>query len=333
MSARLTVVMPVHNEARSLTGIVHALAEAVAVSGFETDLIVVDDGSTDGSGEVARAAANRRIVTTVVEQPQRGRFAARRAGLETATGEWVLLLDGRVRLDPEALAHVAPRVAAGDRVWAGHVDVDADGNLYGAFWKLIAELAWPDYFADPRDMSFGSEDFDRYPKGTGCLLAPRALLLEAFGSFRSFYDDVRDANDDTPLLRWIAERERIHLSPRYRCSYRPRTTLTAFVRHSMHRGVVFLDGHGRPESRFFPLAVVFFPVSLGLALWSVRRPSVALAAGAAVSAGASALGVAHRRSRHEIASLALLAPVYAVAHGLGMWKGLAKIALGRHRPE
>jgi glycosyltransferase involved in cell wall biosynthesis len=332
MTQRLSVVMPAHNEAAHLADTLDALCKALAAGGFEADLVVVDDGSTDGSEDVARASAEGRIPLTVVSQSQRGRFEARRAGLEAATGEWVLLLDGRVRIDPGALAYVAPRVAAGDRVWAGHVDIDADGNLYGTFWTLIAELAWPDYFAQPRDMSFGAEDFDLYPKGTGCLLAPRALLIDAIGSFRSVYDDLRDANDDTPLLRWIAERERIHLSPRYRCSYRPRTTLRSFVRHSTHRGVVFLDGHGRPESRFFGVAVAFFPVSLVLAVWSIRRPMVALSAAASVSAIASAYGAAHRRSGREIVSLALLSPVYGVAHGLGMWKGLAKLAPWR-RPR
>jgi glycosyltransferase involved in cell wall biosynthesis len=321
MTTPLTVVMPVYDEAAHLAATVEALSEAAERSPFDVELLLVDDGSTDGSADVARAAAEDRLAFRVVSQPNRGRFEARRAGLEAAVTEWVLLLDGRVRLDPEALAFVHERVGEGG-VWNGHVEIDAAGTPYGTFWKLIAELAWADYFADPRETSFGSEDFDRYPKGTTCLLAPRALLLAAVEAFASRYEDLRLANDDTPLLRWIAERTRINLAPTFRCTYSPRSSFRPFVRHSVHRGVVFVDGHGRPESRFFPLVVAFFPVSALVALRALRKPSTVLTTALAVSAAAAALGAAKRRSPLEIASLALLAPVYGVAHGIGMWRGL-----------
>jgi glycosyltransferase involved in cell wall biosynthesis len=325
MSTPLTVVMPVYNEAQHLRETIDALVEATERSGFGTELVLVDDGSSDGSAEVAREAARERLPLTVLEQPNGGRFAARRAGLESAKGEWVLLLDGRVRLDPGALAFVHDRLWENARVWNGHVEVEADGNPYGTFWKLIAELAWSDYFAAPRETSFGTEEFDRYPKGTTCLLAPRVLLLDATRAFRSRYEDLRSANDDTPLLRWIAERDRIHLSPLFACRYLPRATLGAFLRHSVHRGVVFVDGHGRRESRFFAGFVAFYPVSAAVALRSLRKPSFALEVALAISGAAAALGVARRRSTFEIASLALLAPAYAAAHALGMWRGLVMI--------
>jgi glycosyltransferase involved in cell wall biosynthesis len=325
VSTPLTVVMPVLDEAEHLPATLDALVAAAAPSGFEVELLLVDDGSTDGSAEVAGRALGDRLPLRVLEQPNRGRFEARRAGLQAASTEWVLLLDGRVRLDPRSLAFVHDRLEEVGGVWNGHVEVEVDGNPYGTFWKLIAELAWNDYFAAPREVSFGSEDFDRYPKGTTCLLVSRALLLAAVGAFRSRYEDLRDANDDTPLLRWIAERERIHLAPPFRCTYRPRRTLSAFVRHSVHRGVVFLDGHGRPESRFFPALVAFYPLSLLLALRALRRPATVVRTALVVSAAAGALGLARRRSAFEIRSLALLAPVYAAAHGLGMWRGLLKL--------
>jgi glycosyltransferase involved in cell wall biosynthesis len=329
MSTPLSVVMPVWNEAPHLAETIDALVAAAERSEFSAVLVLVDDGSTDGSGAVASDALAGRLPLSVLEQPNRGRFEARRAGLEAAESDWVLLLDGRVRLDPDALAFVHERIAAAPAVWNGHVDVEADGNPYGTFWKLIAELAWEDYFAAPRETSFGSEDFDRYPKGTTCMLAPRDVLLEAVRAFRSRYADLRSANDDTPLLRWIAERQDIHLAPAFRCAYRPRTTLRAFVRHSVHRGIVFLDGHGRPESRFFPAVVAFYPVSVAVALGGLRRPRRLVRTALRVSAAAALLGVVKRRSPFEIGSLALLAPVYAAAHGLGMWKGL--LALLRQR--
>jgi glycosyltransferase involved in cell wall biosynthesis len=322
MSVSLSIVVPVHDEAAHLPATVDALAVALDGAGFEAELVLVDDGSTDGSAEVARAAADGRMRFRAIVQEQSGRFRARRAGIEAAEGECVLLLDGRVRLEPGALAAVRPRVEAGERVWNGHVHVETRGNPYGAFGEVLVALAWRDYFSRPRETSYDASDFDRYPKGTTCFLAPRELLRAAFDAFRSGYEDLRHANDDTPIVRWIAERERVHLSPAFACAYTPRRSLGAFLRHSFHRGIVFLDGHGRRESRFFPAVVAFYPASAAFALGTARRPGLAAAATAVGMAVAGALAAAARRSPSETAAFAGLAPVYALAHGAGMWRGL-----------
>jgi len=329
MTALLSVVMPVHDEAAHLPATIEALVEALARSGFTADLVLIDDGSSDGSAEAARAAVGDRLPLSVLAQENRGRFEARRAGIAAARGEWVLLLDGRVRIRPESLTFVEQRLADGDRVWNAHVHVDTDGNPYGAFSNVLVELAWRDYFADPRTTSYGPEEFDRFPKGTTCFLAPKDVLAEALDAFRSGYDDLRHANDDTPVIRSIAARERIHISPGFACDYRPRATFDSFVRHSLHRGTVFLDGHGRPESRFFPLAVAFFPVSAALAIAALRRPSLVPKVAATTSATAGVVAATAGRSAFETASVAALAPVYAAAHGVGMWRGLALLL--RHR--
>lgn len=329
MNGSLTVVMPVHNEATHLPVTLDALVEAVRRSDFSADVVLVDDGSADGSAAVAVAALAERLPLSVLSQPSRGRFLARRAGVEAAGGEWTLLLDGRVRIDPDALAFVELRLGEGASVWTSHVAVKADGNPYGTFWKLIADLAWPDYFAHPRETSFGVADFDRYPKGTGCLLAPKSLLLEALDGFRSRYSDPRHANDDTTLLRWIAARTPIHIAPGFGSSYSPRATFRSFVRHAVHRGVVFLDGHGRRESRFYPVAVAFYPLSALLVLAALKRPGVVPLAVGATALAAAGLGISRRRSSAEVRAFALLAPVYAAAHGVGMWRGLLMSAGAR----
>src|SRR5262249_21474542 len=102
--------------------------------------------------------------------------------------------------------------------------------------------------------------------------------------------------DDTPLLRWIAEHERIHVAPEFACSYRPRSTLRTFARHAMHRGVVFLDGHGRSESRFYPVAVGFYPASALLVAAAMRRPSLVPLVAVSTSVAAASFGIARHRS-------------------------------------
>jgi glycosyltransferase involved in cell wall biosynthesis len=320
VSTTLTAVIPVLDQAAEIGATVAALEEAAARAPFVVDVIVVDDGSTDGSGAAAERAA-RRLPLRVLRQENAGRLAARRAGLAAAEGELVLFLDSRVLLDEGALAFVASAVAAGETVWNGHVDIATEGNPYGLFWDVITCQAFSAYFSEPRTTSFGAHEFDRFPKGTTCFLAPRPLLVEAFAAHTTRYADARNANDDTPIIRWIAERRRVGISPGFRCLYLPRSSLRGFVRHARHRGVVFLDGHATRESRFFPVVCAFFPASLAATAVAFRRPSsVGALAGALAALGAL---VGRRDGRPgAVGTMAVLTPVYAAAHGLGMWKGL-----------
>jgi glycosyltransferase involved in cell wall biosynthesis len=319
-SPSLSVVMPVRNEAAHLPATLAAMLASLQSSGFDAELVLVDDGSDDGSAAQARAAVDGRLPLRIVRRAGEGRFAARRAGLDAAGGDFALLLDARVSLGEDALRFVHGRLVAGEDVWNAHVHVD-DASPFGAFWKLLAELTWRDYFDAPRTTSFGVDDFDRFPKGTTCFLAPRTLLLRAFDTFRTRYRDIRLANDDTPVLRAVAAEKRIHISPSFGCTYSPRTSAESFFRHALHRGTVFVDGHSTPESRFFPFVLAFFPLSAALAVAAVKRPFVVPAALAGCGAVAAAYGASVGRPPRDVRTLALVTPLYVLGHGLGMWRG------------
>ena len=325
----LSIVIPVFNEERHIGETIRAAENAVVAEAADltAELVVVDDGSTDGTAEVARAAAAR-LPTRVVSQPNGGRFAARSTGLAAAEGDYVLFLDSRVKILPGAVRFLAGRLRerAGEEVWNGHCVIAAAVNPYGHFWDALTELVFSDYFSNPRTTSFDAETFDRFPKGTTCFVAPRTTLEQAFAAFGSRYDDLRRANDDTPLIRWIAERGPIHISPDFACLYEPRASLRGFLRHAYHRGIVFLDGHGRRESRFFPAVLAFYPASAACALLAVKRPVAVPVLAGVVSLAAGGVAAARGRSRREAIFFAALVPVYALAHGAGMWRGLTLLA-------
>jgi glycosyltransferase involved in cell wall biosynthesis len=327
---RVSVVIPLYNERGNIGQTIGAVETALREAGLDAEIVVVDDGSTDGSGDTARGA-DVGLRLRVIEQPNSGRYAARKAGLAAAEGDYVLFLDSRVRLQPGALAFLAERLGEGEHVWNAHVVIETNGNPYARFWNVLTELAFADYFSDPRTTSFGAENFERFPKGTTCFLAPREALVDAFRAFSTRYSDTRNANDDTPIIRRLAEQRPINISPRFSCLYRPRSSLRGFLKHAYHRGIVFLDGHGRPESGYFPLVVAFYPLSVGAVLLAVRRPmAVPILAGASVVA-AGAVAALKGRSRDETFAFAGLAPVYAVAHGAGMWRGLSLMVANRLR--
>lgn len=330
MPPSLSIVIPVFDEPDWIGRTVGAAAVAARSSGFEeTEIVVVDDGSGPATG-AALAALDPAIPLRVLRQENRGRFLARKAGIEAARGELVLLLDARVTLAPDSLRFVAGQVAEGRRVWNGHCMIDASSGPYARFWDVLTRAAFPEYLADPRPVSFGADEYDRFPKGTGHFLAPRARLLEAIDGFSSHYEDLRFVSDDTHLLRAIAEHEPINLAPGFASTYHSRTSLGPFLRHAAHRGTTFVDSFGRPGTRFFGLVLAAPPLSLIGALVALRAPRVGAAGAAALAAAGTGFALRIGRPAREAAGFGALVPPFAVAWAAGIWRG-AWLALRRKR--
>ncbi len=97
----MTVVIPAHNRA----GTIPAAIESVRSQSFEDiEIIVVDDGSTDGTADVARSIAVEEPRLRVLSHPvNRGAQAARNTGIRAARGEWVAFLDSDDRYYPDSI--------------------------------------------------------------------------------------------------------------------------------------------------------------------------------------------------------------------------------------
>lgn len=94
--ALVSVVIPCFNQARYLRA---AIESVHAQTWSPIESIVIDDGSSDGSADVARAAC----ATVVKQQANAGLSCARNAGLALARGEYVLFLDSDDQLLPDAV--------------------------------------------------------------------------------------------------------------------------------------------------------------------------------------------------------------------------------------
>jgi glycosyltransferase involved in cell wall biosynthesis len=119
------VVLPVLDERDALPWVLERMP-----AGYEP--IVVDNGSTDGSGEVAAALGAR-----VVREPQPGFGAACFAGLRAATADVVCFMDCDASFDPRELPRVAGPVAAG----TADLVLGARRAAGDAAWPLHARAA------------------------------------------------------------------------------------------------------------------------------------------------------------------------------------------------
>ncbi|MCB9011009.1 MAG: glycosyltransferase family 2 protein [Actinobacteria bacterium] len=326
----LSVIIPVFNEPRWIHTVVDDLFTAFGRSPFPAmELIIVDDGSDQETRDsLARLGELREC--RIIRQENQGRFHARLAGLRAATQPLVLLVDSRVSLDPDALAFVAAHPDADGRIgpWNGHVRIDVSGNLFARFWNVLTDAAFFEYFGNPRTTSFGLEEFDRFPKGTGCFLADRDALLRAVEEFDSHFDDMKLASDDTPIIRAIAAERRINISPGFSCVYRARNRPRAFLKHTFDRGTHLVDGYLRPGARFRSLILAVPPATMLGGALLLRFRWARLASVIAVPVAAVGAAVRFRRSATDALALMLVGPPWTVAYVAGVWRGLF-IALKR----
>lgn len=96
--SKLSVIVPVYDERNTVVEIVRRM-RAVDLP-VDLEIVIVDDGSTDGTRDVLRQLADS-TVRVVLHERNQGKGAAIRTGLEKVTGDLVLIQDADLEYDPE----------------------------------------------------------------------------------------------------------------------------------------------------------------------------------------------------------------------------------------
>lgn len=137
---QVSIIIPCWNGEAYLS---EAIASAVSQTHKAIEVIVVDDGSTDGSLEVARTFPTIEILS----QKNAGVSAARNAGLARSKGEFIVFLDADDRLHSEAVrCHLAAfdKSDAIGMVYGSTRIVDAQGRVIGHSAQAAKSFSWKD---------------------------------------------------------------------------------------------------------------------------------------------------------------------------------------------
>ena len=329
----ISVVMPSYNAAGWLPTTIGKIETAITNSGVplsKTEIVLVDDGSSDNTRQVVdEIKKTTKVKITFVSQKNQGRYLTRKNGVERAKFPYVWFVDTRVHVTPMSLKYAISEIAKGkeNAVWNAHVNVHKKGNIIARFMDAITFIGWRKYFKNPRRCSYGLKEFDYFPKGTTSFLVPKKLIVDAMAEFEQEEHDMQRSSDDTHLIRIIARDHPINLSPKFACKYHARNTFKAFIKHTYHRGQVFIDGFFRPGTRFYVPIIAFLVLSAALVVSVAVAPSliphlllIFVVLWLSELLAALLLGVAAK----DALSLFLLSPVFAVVYGAGLWVAVTK---------
>jgi glycosyltransferase involved in cell wall biosynthesis len=136
----LSIIIPTYNEQKTLAKIVTAI-HATGLTKLE--IIVVDDGSTDGTGAVVKQLKkSKQIQKAVVHDRNQGKGAALRSGIAQATGTFVLIQDADLEYDPRDYSRLLePLLEDRADVVFGSRFVGSRPHRVVFFWHYLANYA------------------------------------------------------------------------------------------------------------------------------------------------------------------------------------------------
>jgi SAM-dependent methyltransferase len=175
----VSVVVPCYNEVDNIA----ACVRRVPPMGRHTEVIVVDDGSQDGTAQFVKPDLNRQVeVRCISYQPNRGKLHAVRTAFEAARGEVLMLLDADMTVPPEDLPCFYRPLAAGTADF-----VNGTRLIYP---RAAGSMKWQNYYGNKLFAMLVS--WLTGVRLTDTLCGTKAFFLEDYRHYRMGYDPWGD---------------------------------------------------------------------------------------------------------------------------------------------
>jgi glycosyltransferase involved in cell wall biosynthesis len=217
-AAQISVIVPCRNAGRHFRALLESLVSQVVAE--RAEIVVVDNGSTDGSRSVV-ASVEGRIPIRVVDARERANAAyARNVGVTAATGDKLLFVDADDEIAPGYVHAMAAALQTHELVTSR-----VDSTTLNPAWVRAAHgRPW---------QASGVDTFFGFMPGTGINVGVRRALFEAVGGFPTEFSGSQDI-----VFSWRAQLAgaAIHFVPEALYRYRYRATLGGLFRQARNWG-------------------------------------------------------------------------------------------------
>ncbi len=133
---KLSVIIPVYNEKENIENFLSEVIEFCRGFSFPHEIIVVNDGSTDGTAEVLEKF-NRDNVRIISHKHNIGNGGAVKTGIRNAKGEYVVMIDGDGQHYPADIGRILEKLEEGYHLVVGARDKDSQASFFRALGNYV----------------------------------------------------------------------------------------------------------------------------------------------------------------------------------------------------
>ena len=155
----LSIIIPAYNEEKTIAELLQRVLDADLGEGIDRELIVVNDCSTDSTGRIVQsfiAAHPQAPITYLVHDRNQGKGMAVRTGIQAVTGDYVVMQDADLELDPNDFARMQPHLLSGQYrvVYGSRFLAEENSHTYfsyqlgGKFLSVMTNLLYDQRITD-----------------------------------------------------------------------------------------------------------------------------------------------------------------------------------------
>lgn len=319
---QVTVIIPARNEIATIDA---CLDSVLAQDGVRLEIVVVDNGSVDGTDQRLRERAERDPRVRVLQRAEPSIPAALNTALRAARGEWLVRVDAHSTIPPGYVEHAVSRLREGR--WAGvggrktAVGHTAGGRAIAAVLNSRLAVGGSTYHYGVTETAVDHVPFGAY----------RTETVRALGGWS---EDIAN-NEDFEFDQRLRQQGELLFDPELEIAWRARETPAQLFRQYRRygRGKPLVALRHPRSMRLRHLAPPALVLWLGLAAaLGLRRPRAA-AAGvlpyALAVAGAGALIARDADRDADRATIPAALAAMQLGWGLGFWEGVLDLARSR----